>query len=123
MREDMTTIELPIDRPNFTYGVLPMEGKKSNLKNLDFLVPPYGLDHLPFNKFIVWIENRDGTDRIARYLNDRLLESERRTEPFHHIHSNMSLDYIQNVLGEFCKPGGRIRGLIATGAVSNVRTQ
>lgn len=120
LKSDTTLFELPTNRPNFTYAIIPMEGSTTNLKNLDFLVPPVPLERLPFNKFLVWIENSKATDKIARYLSDRLPEEARSSNPIVHIHSGMSNDYKKKMLAELSEVGGSKRGVIATGTVSNV---
>lgn len=120
LKSNTNLIELPTNRPNFTYAVIPMDGSASNFKNLDFLVPPVPLERLPFHKFIVWIENSKATDKIARYLIDRLPQEDRASNPFVHIHSGMSVDYKKKVLSELCEVGGSKRGVIATGTMSNV---
>ncbi len=120
LKANTTVIELPTNRPNFTYAVLPMDGSTSNFKNLDFLVPPVPLERLPFKKFVVWIENSKATDKIARYLTDRLPVEARSSNAIVHIHSGMSSEYKKKVLAELCEIGGNKRGVIATGTMSNV---
>lgn len=125
MKESNTDIiRLSSNRENLSYGVIRMLGSIKNFANVKFLVPSELSETatlVDLRKGVLFIENKVLAARIAEYLNALLPIQLRRFEPIRHLHSSMSPGYITQTYGEFAKPDGNVRLLVATGTAAHVR--
>ncbi|KLO05405.1 P-loop containing nucleoside triphosphate hydrolase protein [Schizopora paradoxa] len=123
MKDNNTdTIMLSSNRPNLIYGVMKMVGSLKNFNNIKFLVPSRlsSVSTLQdLRKGVLFIENKILTSQAADYLNDLLPPHLRKLQPFRHIHSSMSPQYNSLVYGDFAKPDGHTRCIVATSTAAH----
>lgn len=113
-------IKLSSNRPNLVYATHPIFGARSDLRNLDFLVP---LNHNgSFERTIVFHDDSKEAAAAAMYLNSRLAPSKRHLGIIRHYHGGMSKLYLQRIFDDFSSPDGTCRILHATSGASTVRT-
>lgn len=113
---------LSVNRPNFTYAVVPLNGSTSNLSNLNCLIPaPYHppMGHLA--KKIIFVDSMELAVRMEMHLTELLPASMRASRPIRRLYSLMSKFYKDDVISEFAKREGGVQIVIATAACSNVR--
>lgn len=112
-------IQQTSNRPNTTYATHQVLNSIDDLRNYEcFLSTPFNLETQP--RVLIFVDNRDLSCRIARYLDSRLPVIQRKKGFVLHYHSSMSGDYLTRAHNSYTELHGMCRIMVATSGQSVV---
>ena len=113
-------IRLSTNRSNITYAVAPLMRSPADFRNLNFLLPTLLHPPMMIPKTLIFHDCKKEATDAARYNDARLPPHLRNQGIVKHYHSDMSIEYLQQVFEDFASADGKCRILHATAGASTV---
>jgi superfamily II DNA helicase RecQ len=113
-------IRLTTNRSNTIYWTFPIEDSLNNFANLDFLIP-VGVteeDVRSMEPILIFYDSREGSRKLARYLNSRFPPGMQNPRQARHYNSYMSREYLEKAYEDF--NNGLFKIFVCTDGASQV---
>ncbi|KAJ7078344.1 P-loop containing nucleoside triphosphate hydrolase protein, partial [Mycena epipterygia] len=109
-----TIIRVSTNRPNLIFVTHILVGGRSNLCNLDIIIPPNFHPPMRLPKLVIFHDNKAETQAASQYLNSRLPTAFQSLGICRHYHADMSPEYLEDVYSSFSADDGNALILNAT---------
>ena len=112
---------LTTNHPNITFATIPVIGTLRSFDNFSLLIPSTFHPPMVLPKTLVFHNSKQDATNAAALIDSRLLRSLQNQGIIKHYHSDMSLQYLQQMFEDFSQPDGTCRILHATVGAATVR--
>ncbi|KAJ6608470.1 hypothetical protein B0H10DRAFT_1955354 [Mycena sp. CBHHK59/15] len=103
-----TIVRVSNNRPNLIYATHILVGSRTNLHNLDLIIPEEFHPPMRIPQVVIFHGNKVETAAISQHLNSQLPEAFRNLGICRHYHSDMSHDYLEDAYSSFVDPDGMV---------------